>query len=85
MAGTSMLGSRSFFSARATCGQPAEIGLAQDDADVGMRDEQAALVHHVGRTGLANMDARDDIPDELEVDLRYRDAGGAASCRRSPG
>ena len=65
--------------------QPAQVGLAQDDADVRVGDEQTAFVHHVGRAGLADMDARDDVPDEFEVDLGDRDAGAAAGAGNRQG
>ncbi len=58
----------------------AEVGLAQHDADVGVGDEQAALVDHVGGAGLADLDARDHVPDELEVDLGHRHPGRAAAA-----
>ena len=66
-------------------GKPVQVGLAQDDTDIRVGDQQATLVHHVGRTGFPDMDARDHIPDEFQVDLRDRDAGGSAGAGNRQG
>src|SRR5215831_48312 len=59
----------------------AQVGLAQHHADIGVGDEQAAVVHHIRRTGLADLDARDHVPDEFEIDLGNGHAGAAAGAR----
>ena len=48
------------------------VGLAQHEADVRIGDEVPGAVDHVGLALLADLDARDDVPDELEVDLGHR-------------
>src|SRR5262249_56416365 len=40
-----------------------------------MSDEAAYPIHDVGMAMLANLDLRDDVPDEFEVDLRDADPG----------
>ena len=57
-----------------------EIGLAQHEADVGMRDEVPLPINHVGLAQATHADLRDDVPDELEVDLGRGDRrrGGGA-------
>ena len=62
-----------------------EISLTQDDADVRVRNEQTAFIHHIGRSCFADVDARDDIPNEFEVDLRDGDAGAAAGTGNRQG
>ena len=54
------------------------IGAAENQADVGMRDEMTWPVHDESVAGLADMDGRDHVPDQLEVDLGDR---GAALAR----
>ena len=49
-----------------------EVALLQHQADVGMRDQPALGVGHVGVPGAADPDLGHDVPDRLEVDLRYR-------------
>ena len=51
------------------------VGIAQHQADVGMRDEAALRVDHVGLAVLADLDLRDHVPDQLEIDLGDADAG----------
>ena len=47
-----------------------------------MRDQRAGRVDDVGEAALlADLDARDDIPDELQVDLGRGDATAAAGGR----
>ncbi len=57
-----------------------KIGLAQDEADVGMRDEMALLIDHVRLAQAADADLRDDVPDELQIDL----GGGDGRRDRRP-
>ena len=40
-----------------------------------MCDQPPLRVDHIGVTMLADLDLRDNVPDELEVDLGDRDAG----------
>lgn len=54
--------------------QAGEVGVAQHAADVGMRDQPALRVHHIGIAGAADLDLRHHVPDELEVDLGDADA-----------
>ena len=55
-----------------------QVGVAQDETDVGMRDKPASGIHHIGSAGSADMDLIDDIPDVREIDLGHADAGIAA-------
>ncbi len=55
------------------------VGLAQHEADVRIGDEVAAAVDDVGLALLADPDARDDVPDELEVHFRDRHRAGFAA------
>jgi signal transduction histidine kinase len=52
-------------------------GVAQDETDVGMCDQPALRVDHVGVAALADLDLRDHVPDQLEIDLGDADAGVA--------
>ena len=68
--------------------EPRHVGVAQHQADVGVRDQAALRVDHVGLPVLADLDLRDDLPDQLEVDLGHAHPGVAAragerqaSCR----
>ena len=58
--------------------QGRQIGVAQHQADVGVRDQPALPVDHIGIAALADLHRGDDVPDQLEVDLGDRDAGIAA-------
>ena len=40
-----------------------------------MRDEPAVAIDDIGKPVLADLDRRDDVPDEFEIDLGDRDAG----------
>ena len=46
-----------------------------------MRDQRSVGVHHVGEARLSDLDARDDLPHELEVDLGDGDAAPRAAGR----
>ena len=56
-------------------GQPGHIGVAQNQADIGMGDETAAGVDDKGAAVDADLDLRHHVPDQLEIDLRDADAG----------
>ena len=45
------------------------IGIAQHQADVGMRDEAAVGIDHISAAALADLDLRHHVPDQLEIDL----------------
>ncbi len=47
------------------------VGAPQHEADVGMGDEPARAVQHEGVARLPDPDGRDDVPDELQVDLGH--------------
>ncbi len=51
------------------------IGVAQHQADVGMRDQASSRAHHVGVAVLADLDLRHHVPDQFQVDLGNADAG----------
>jgi hypothetical protein len=62
---------------RACClhlSEPRQVGIAQYQADVGVGDQPALAVDHVGVTVRANLDLRDHIPDQLKVYLGNRHA-----------
>ena len=59
--------------------QRRQIGLAQHQANVGVGHQLATGVDHVGLALVADPDARDYVPDELEVDLGDRDPAGRAA------
>ena len=60
-----------------------QIGLAQHEADVGIGDEEAVAVDDVGLALVADLDPRDDVPDELEIDVgdRHRPVVAARAKR----
>ncbi len=62
---------------RADLRQSREIALLEDEAHVGMGDENSALVNEVRVAGDADSDLRDHVPDRLETDLRRRDLRSA--------
>ena len=62
----------------ATCGSALQVRLLQHQADVGMRDQHAVGVDDVGEAGVADLDLRDDVPDELQVHLGRGHAAAAA-------
>jgi hypothetical protein len=54
--------------------EPAEVGLLEHQADVGVGDQRALPFHHEGQPGLAHPDLGHHVPDELEVHLHRGDA-----------
>ena len=58
--------------------EPRQVGFLQHQADVRMGDQRARGIHHVGEPRLADLDARDDLPHELEIDLGDGDAAAGA-------
>ncbi len=50
-----------------------------------MGDERPLAIDHIGAAGLANLDLRDHVPDELEVHLRHGDAGLLAAAGQGQG
>ena len=58
--------------------QRVQVRLLQHQADVGMRDQRAGRVDDVGQSRLADLDLRDHVPDELEVDFGRSHAAAAA-------
>ena len=54
--------------------QMREIAVAQHEAQIGMRDQTAAVVDHIGKTLLADMDRADDVPDEFQIHVGDRHA-----------
>ena len=65
-------------------GKLREVGIAQDQTDLGMGDQPALRVDDVGAAAAADPDLIDDIPDVREVDLGHADAGIAARRPPSP-
>ena len=70
------------FAARAacTCAQAGHIGIAQHQADVGMRDQASLRIDDVGVTMFADLDLRDHVPDQLEIDLGNADTASRAGA-----
>ena len=56
--------------------------LAQDQPDVRIGNQEAVAVDDVGFALLADLDARHDVPDELEIDLRDGDRSLVARTDR---
>ena len=50
-----------------------------------MRDQPAVAVDDIGLPALADLDLRDHVPDEFEVDLGNADAGSAARAGQRQG
>ena len=46
-----------------------------------MGDEPPPPIHHIGVAALADLQRRDDVPDQLQIDLGDSDAGVAAVAR----
>ena len=64
------------------------VGIAQHETDVGMRDQPASRTDDIGMTVLADLDLRDHVPDQLQIDLGDADAGilaGAGQRQRHIG
>ena len=61
-------------------GQLAEVGVAQHEADVRVRDQPAAAVDHIGIALLADLEGCHHVPDQLEIDLGHGDAGIAPAA-----
>ena len=60
--------------------EPAERGLLQHEADVGMGDQRSLPVHDEGVAGLADLDLGHDVPDELQIDVGHGDPGALAAA-----
>ncbi|HEY2978792.1 MAG TPA: hypothetical protein VGJ35_12565, partial [Burkholderiaceae bacterium] len=54
--------------------QRLQIGFLEHQADVRVRDQRAGGVDHVSQTALPDLDARDHVPYELQVQVGHRDA-----------
>ncbi len=65
---------------RRDLGEPRHVGVAQHEADVRMRDQAAVAVDDIGDAALADLDLRDHVPDQLEIDLGDAHAGVAAGA-----
>ncbi len=64
------------FTARRThLRKPRHVRVAQHQANVGMRDQPALRIHHIGMAALADLDLRDHVPDQLEIDFGDAHAG----------
>ncbi len=50
-----------------------------------MGNEAPLAVHHIGGAAPADPDARNHVPDELEIDLGHADAGLATVATDSDG
>ena len=61
-------------------GQLRHVGVAQHQADVGMRDQAALRADDIGMTALADLDLRHHVPDQLQIDLGDADAGVLAGA-----
>ena len=64
-------------SGRIHLSQSGHVGIAQHQADVWMRDQPPLGIDDIGMTALADLDLRDHIPDQLQIDLGDAYAGVA--------
>ena len=55
--------------------KPGHVGVTQHQADIGMRDQAALIADDIRMAVLADLDLRNHIPDQLEIDLGDADAG----------
>jgi hypothetical protein len=55
--------------------QVGEIGVAQDEANVRMRDQTAVAIDDIGIAALPDLQPGNHVPDQLQIDLGDRDAG----------
>ena len=60
--------------------QAREVGIAQHQADIGVRNEARLRIHHIGLSAIAHFDLGDDVPNELEVNLGDAYSGIAAGA-----
>src|SRR3974390_1237007 len=60
---------------RLDLGETRHIRIAQDQADVRMRYQASPRIYHISLAMCANLNLRDDIPDELEIDFRDANSG----------
>ena len=68
--------------------QLGHVGVAQHQADVGMRDQASLRADDIGMAVLADLDLRHHVPDQFEIDLGDADAGvlaGAGQRQRHVG
>ena len=63
---------------RTHLGKARKVGVPENLGDIGMGNEAPLAVDHVGGAAPADPDARNHIPDELEIDLGHADAGRRA-------
>src|SRR6185503_14620602 len=64
---------------------PSACTAAQHKADVRMGDQTPGVVDDKGMPGVADLDRRDDVPDQFEVDVGNDDPGsGTVSRDRDP-
>ena len=63
---------------RLNLGKTRHVRVAQDQADVRVRDQAALSIHHISVAALADLDFRHHVPDQLEIDFRDAHAGVAA-------
>src|SRR6476469_168567 len=70
---------------RAHLCQSRDVRIAQHQTNVRMGDEPPIRIDHEGVSALAHFDLRDDVPDELEIDLRDAHTGVAAGARERHG
>ena len=66
-------------------GELAHIGVLEHEADVRMGDQRALAIHHESSPCFADLDLRDDVPDELEVDVGHRHTPTATAGKRDDG
>ena len=62
-------------------GELREVGIAQDQTDLGMGNQPALRIDDIGAAVAADPDLIDDVPDVREIDLGHADAGIAARPR----
>ena len=58
--------------------QARQVGAAQHQADIGMRDQPAFVADDIGIPAAPDLQVVDDVPDQLQIDFGDRDPGVAA-------
>ena len=54
---------------------------AQDQADIRVGDQTPGVVDDKGVAGIADLDRRDDVPDQLQIDVGNDNSGGRTVSR----
>jgi len=66
-------------------GQTRQVGVAQDEAQIRVRDQPPGRRGHEGVAVLADIDRADHVPDQLQIDFRDGHAGVASGMGHRDG